>query len=793
MIGKELNATLGFAVREAKRRRHDHVCIEHILYAILHDDTGMEILAGCGGNIEELRESVSRFLEERIERIPEDRDMIFQQTLGFQQVIRRALDHARSAEKPEVDVSDILAAIFLEKDSFAAYFLARQGITRLDILNFISHEMPRTPPAGKQAPREETPDDGRRPRKKVDPLKVFTTDLVQKAGEGKLDPLIGRETELARAIQVLCRRRKNNPVFVGEPGVGKTALAEGLASRIQDGDVPDLLRDMRIYALDLGALLAGTKFRGDFEKRLKGVIQAIRKKENAILFIDEIHTIVGAGATSGGSMDASNILKPFLSSGEVRCIGSTTYEEYRNNLDKDRALSRRFEKIDIPEPTEDESIRILKGLKKYYEAHHGLEYADTSLKSAVELSAKYLNDRFLPDKAIDVMDETGAHLRLTGKGRRRKVHPADIEKVIAKMARIPELSVSTSDRDRLEKLESRITEAVFGQDEAVGAVSAAIKRSRAGLGMPDHPVGAFLFTGPTGVGKTEVARRLSEVLGVHFMRFDMSEYMEKHAVARLIGAPPGYVGFEQGGLMTEGIRKHPHCVLLLDEIEKAHPDLFNILLQVMDYATLTDNNGKKADFRNVILIMTSNAGAREMNANSIGFGDLNRDMEFKGEKALEELFSPEFRNRLDAIIPFRSLSREIMELVVDKFIRELNGQLADRKVTLRLSDGARTLLAKKGHDPAFGARPLKRVIQTEIKDRLTDELLFGRLEKGGEVTVTRREDEFQLRFSKPPGAKNPDRNHTGLKEKGAKKKTGKTGPAGKVKPAVDGRKQKTEE
>jgi ATP-dependent Clp protease ATP-binding subunit ClpA len=567
-------------------------------------------------------------------------------------------------------------------------------------------------------------------------------DLVQRAAEGKLDPLIGRELEIERTMQVLCRRRKNNPVFVGDPGVGKTAMAEGLAQKISAGDVPDLLKDIRIFSLDLGGMLAGTKFRGDFEARLKGVIAALKKLPKAILFIDEIHTIVGAGATSSGSMDASNILKPVLATGDIRCIGSTTYEEYKNHFEKDRALSRRFEKIEIHEPPISESIQILKGLRSRYEEHHGIVYSDSALKAATELSSKFLNDRYLPDKAIDVIDEAGAYVRLSGSPRRKKIHPSDIEKIVAKMARIPARSISTSDRSKLENLDVRLKEVVFGQDPAISGLVTAIKRSRAGLGTPGKPIGSFLFTGPTGVGKTEVSRQLALILGVEFIRFDMSEYMEKHAVARLIGAPPGYIGFDQGGLLTDGVRKHPYSVLLLDEIEKAHPDLFNILLQVMDHATLTDNNGRKADFRNVIVIMTSNAGSREMSAASIGFGDLDKDSESKGKKAVEKFFSPEFRNRLDAIISFQALDLAIMEKIVDKFMKELNEQLVVKRVTVNITPAVRTWLAKEGHDPKYGARPLSRVIQKDIKDRLSDEILFGRLSKGGEVFIDMQDNEL---------------------------------------------------
>ena len=744
MISKELSATLGFAVREAKKRRHEYVSIEHILFAILNDSTGMEIVESCGGSIDNLMTALENFFEEKIERIPEGNDYVLQQTIGFQRVIQRAVNHARSAEKNEVAVGDVLASIFLEKDSHAEYFLSEEGITRLDVLNYVSHNVAKT--SFPDEPGSLTKPGKEERRKKANPLELFTSDLVKLAGEGKLDPLIGRKTELERTMQVLCRRRKNNPVFVGDPGVGKTALAEGLAQKIEKGDVPELLEDIQIFSLDLGGLLAGTKFRGDFEQRLKGVIAELQKRPKAILFIDEIHTIVGAGATSSGSMDASNILKPVLASGEIRCIGSSTYEEYKNHFEKDRALSRRFEKIEIPEPPVNETVQILKGLRSYYEEHHNIVYTDMALKTAAELSAKYLNDRYLPDKAIDVIDEAGAFVRLSGATHRKKINPADIEKIVAKMARIPTQSVSTSDKAKLENLQDGLKKVVFGQDDAINALVTSIKRSRAGLGSPERPVGCFLFTGPTGVGKTEVSRQVAYNMGVEFMRFDMSEYMEKHAVARLIGAPPGYIGFDQGGLLTDGIRKHPHSVLLLDEIEKAHLDLFNILLQVMDHATLTDNTGRKADFRNVILMMTSNAGSREMSQQTIGFGDVHRDTESKGKKAIEKLFSPEFRNRLDDIINFNSLTPEIMEKVVDKFIDELNGQLSIKKVSLTISPEVRTWLADKGYDPSYGARPLARVIQTEIKDGLSDEILFGRLKRGGVVTVDLADDKLTFNY-----------------------------------------------
>ena len=745
MISKGLSAILSYAVKEARKRRHEYVCIEHILYAIANDSGGIELIETCGGEVESIQNELEAFFNKKLNKVPDDQEYVLQQTMQFQRVIQRAVNHARSAEKESVYIGDILASILEEKKSHAAYFMAAEGITRLDVLNVISH-------GTRGEPFKDSPGDGvipdKKGKKKTDPLEVFTIDLVDRAMKGKLDPLIGREPEMERTIHVLCRRRKNNPVFVGDAGVGKTAMAEGLAQKIANKNIPERLENARIYSLDLGALLAGTKYRGDFEQRLKAVIAALKKINNAILFIDEIHTIIGAGATSSGSMDASNILKPSLLTGELRCIGSTTYEEFKNFFDKDRAFSRRFEKIEIAEPSVSDTIKILKGLKSYYEDHHKIKYTDKALKAASELSAKYINERYLPDKAIDVIDEAGVLLSLSPSKTRKRVQPSDIEKVVSKIAKIPTESVTTSDRSSLGDLEERLKLKIFGQDEAIGSLVTAIKRSRAGLSAPERPIGSFLFTGPTGVGKTEVARQIAFLLGVQFIRFDMSEYMEKHAVARLIGAPPGYIGFEQGGLLTDQIRRYPYSVLLLDEIEKAHLDMYSILLQVMDHAALTDNNGKTADFRNIILIMTSNAGAREMVSSSIGFGgDSSTDPADKGKKAVNEFFSPEFRNRLDDIITFKSLNLKIMKKVVDKFIDEFKLQLAVKKVTLRLSSNARQWLAKKGFDPHFGARPLDRLIQKEIKDVLTDQILFGKLIKGGAVYVKVKNGSLMFTYS----------------------------------------------
>ncbi|MBZ2171846.1 ATP-dependent Clp protease ATP-binding subunit ClpA [Nitratidesulfovibrio sp. SRB-5] len=739
MIGRRLEAALTAAVNDVRTRNHEFLTLEHLLYAITGEDAGKHILEAVGVDVKSLRLRLETFFATHLEPLPADTPTEVVQTLGVQRVLQRAIRHMQSAGKGAVEIGDVLAAIFEEDDAYATYFLKSQGVTRLDVLQHISHGAPQGGDVDGGGDAES--EDGAPDTPRIDALEKFTVDLTARARDGRIDPLIGRVKELERTIQVLARRRKNNPLYVGDPGVGKTAIAEGLALRVAGGDVPEEFRDVRIFALDMGALLAGTKYRGDFEQRLKGVITDLGKVPGAILFIDEIHTIVGAGSTSGGSMDASNILKPVLADGSIRCIGSTTYEEYRNHFEKDRALSRRFQKIDVQEPSQDECVDILKGLRPYYEDHHKVRYTLPALRAAVELSARFITERLLPDKAIDVLDEAGAAARLRRGARAASASDAaigvkEVEKVVARMAQIPSRTVSSSDRDRLRTLDEDLRNVVFGQDAAVGILSRAILRARAGLGREDRPTGSFLFYGPTGVGKTELARRLAEVMGIGFLRYDMSEYMEKHSVSRLIGAPPGYVGFDQGGLLTEAIRKQPYTVLLLDEIEKAHPDIFNILLQVMDYATLTDNTGRKADFRNVVLIMTSNAGVREMSAPSIGFGaTAQEDVAGKGRKAVENMFSPEFRNRLDAMIPFAGLTTPVMERIVDKFVLELGAGLKDRRVRLELTPAARARLAEKGFEPAFGARPLRRVIRTALEDELAREVLFGKLRKGGTAIV----------------------------------------------------------
>jgi ATP-dependent Clp protease ATP-binding subunit ClpA len=734
MLSKRLERVLTGAVKEVKRRNHEYLTLEHLLYAILHEESGKGILINCGANVVRLKHQLERFFVEHMEVLPQDSSSEVVQTLGVQRVLQRAIMQMQSAGKTKVEVGDVLVALYEEDDSYAVYFLKSQGVNRLDVLECLAHGQ------GAEEWRGESEGSGKAgelPGHKQDSaLSQYTVNLVEKAKSGKIDPLIGRAEELARTVQVLARRRKNNPLYVGDPGVGKTALAEGLALGVAQGHVPPAFKDVEIFALDMGALLAGTKYRGDFEARMKAIISELMQKPGAILFVDEIHTIVGAGATSGGTLDASNILKPVLASGTLRCIGSTTYEEYKNHFEKDRALSRRFQKIEVPEPSLDEAVEILKGLQPYYEDHHGVKYTTAALRSAVDLSSRHLSDRYLPDKAIDVIDEAGAVFQLSGRKGRNVIGVAEVEKVISRMAKVPVQRVSSSDRTRLAGVDEGLKRLIFGQDQAIEVLAKAIRRSRAGLSPVGKTTGNFLLAGPTGVGKTELAKQLANVLGVHFMRYDMSEYMEKHAVARLIGAPPGYVGFEQGGLLTDGIRKHPFCVLLLDEIEKAHPDMFNILLQVMDYATLTDNNGRKADFSHVILLMTSNAGAREMSANTIGFGqNAGQDNCGKSHKAIEKLFSPEFRNRLDAIVDFKSLTPEIMEMIVGKYVAELNTQLRERKVTVDLTDQAVAWLAEKGHDPLYGARPLSRLVQEKIKDPLADELLFGKLQRGGTVLV----------------------------------------------------------
>lgn len=735
MITRELEMTFNTAVREAERRRHDLVCLEHILYAMLQDKRAQEVLRGCGADLEGLKKQLENYLDS-MQTVPEGAKLELEQTVAVTRVLRRAHIHVQSAGKKELDAGDVLAAMYREQDSHAIFLLQEQGISRLDVLDYISHGVSKVgSDAATVGDSEEAEGEGGESKKgKGDPLVAFTVDLVAKATEGKIDPLIGRSEELQRTIHVLCRRRKNNPVYVGEPGVGKTAIAEGLALAIHDKKVPELLHDAEVFALDMGSLIAGTKFRGEFEQRLKAVIGAIKDRPNAILFIDEIHTIVGAGAVSGGTLDASNILKPALASGELRCIGSTTYKEYQGVFERDRALARRFQKIEVKEPTVPETIQILRGLQKSYESHHSVVYTKKAVRVAAELAAKYINDRHLPDKAIDVLDEAGAAARLLPEGKRHKaIRARDIEAIVSKMARIPARTVSANDRDRLGSLANELKLVIYGQDKAIDSVVAAIKLSRAGLGSPQRPVGSFLFAGPTGVGKTELARQLAKTMGVELLRFDMSEYMEKHTVSRLIGAPPGYVGYDQGGLLTDAVVKNPYAVLVLDEIEKAHPDLFNILLQVMDHATLTDNNGRKADFRNVVVIFTTNAGAHEMEMGSIGFGSTPQSGD--GKASIERTFSPEFRNRLDAWITFDHLSSGTIEHVVDKLVDELEAQLLDKRVTLELSPAARRWLAERGYDRKNGARPMGRLIDREIRRKLADEILFGKLRDGGAVTV----------------------------------------------------------
>ncbi len=745
MLSQELEFSLNAAFQEAREKRHEYITVEHLLAALLDNPSAARVIRACGGSIDDLRRNLVNFLRESVPSLPPDSETDTQPTLGFQRVIQRAVLHVQGVGKKEVTGANVLVAIFGEKDSHAVYFLHKQNISRFDVVNFISHGISKVP--GESQPELPAPEEGEdgtvAPERS--PLDIFTVNLNERARAGKIDPLIGRDLEVQRTIQILCRRRKNNPLYVGEAGVGKTAIAEGLAKKIVEGDVPEILLRSTIYSLDMGALLAGTKYRGDFEKRLKAVLHHLKKHENAVLFIDEIHTIIGAGAASGGAMDASNLLKPALSSGELKCIGSTTYQEYRGIFEKDRALSRRFQKIDVNEPSVDETVQILKGLKSRFEQHHGVKYTSPALHAAAELSARYINDRFLPDKAIDVIDEAGASMHLLPPSKRKKtIGLSEIEDIVAKIARIPPKSVSSSDMKALRTLERDLKLVVFGQDAAIDALTTSIKMSRSGLGSPDKPIGSYLFSGPTGVGKTEVTRQLAKVLGLELIRFDMSEYMERHTVSRLIGAPPGYVGFDQGGLMTDAVNKHPHAVLLLDEIEKAHPDVYNLLLQVMDHGTLTDNNGRKADFRNIIIVMTTNAGAEQMSRSSMGFAKQNHSGE--DVEAVKRMFSPEFRNRLDAIIPFMPLDEQTIVNVVDKFILELEGQLEERKVSIELDDAARRWLAKHGYEPAMGARPMARLIREKIKKPLADELLFGRLAEGGEVRVTTKDDELVFEF-----------------------------------------------
>jgi ATP-dependent Clp protease ATP-binding subunit ClpA len=741
MIAQELEVSLHMAFVEARQQRHEFITVEHLLLALLDNPSAAEVLRACSANIDDLRKSLANFIKDNTPQVAGSDDVDTQPTLGFQRVIQRAIMHVQStgSGKKEVTGANVLVAIFGEKDSHAVYYLHQQGVTRLDVVNFIAHGIkksdPPEPTKSGEAPAEgEEGGAGGEKNEKQSPLEQYTVNLNQLAKDGKIDPLIGREYEVERVIQILCRRRKNNPLLVGEAGVGKTAIAEGLAWRITQKDVPDILAEFVVYSLDMGALLAGTKYRGDFEQRLKGVLKSLKDKPNGILFIDEIHTLIGAGAASGGTLDASNLLKPGLSSGALKCIGATTFTEYRGIFEKDAALSRRFQKVDVVEPTVQETVDILKGLKSRFEEHHGVKYAVAALQAAAELSAKYINDRHLPDKAIDVIDEAGAAQRILPASKRKKIiTKTEVEEIVAKIARIPPANVSNDDRGKLKTLERDLKNVVFGQDKALDVLASAVKMARSGLGKGDKPIGSFLFSGPTGVGKTEAAKQLAYIMGIDLIRFDMSEYMEQHAVSRLIGAPPGYVGFDQGGLLTEAVTKKPHCVLLLDEIEKAHPAIFNVLLQVMDHGTLTDNNGRKADFRNVIIVMTTNAGAETMNKATIGF---TNPREAGDEMAdIKRLFTPEFRNRLDATVSFKALDENVILRVVDKFLLQLETQLADKKVEVTFTDKLRKHLAKKGFDPLMGARPMQRLIQDTIRRALADELLFGRLTDGGRLTV----------------------------------------------------------
>ena len=760
MLSRNLEQTLRQALAQANARRHEYATLEHLLLSLTEDQDAVAVMRACGVDIAKLRQDVTDYIDAELANLAVTRADDAKPTAGFQRVLQRAAIHVQSSGREEVTGANVLIALFSERESHAVYFLQQQEMTRFDAVNFVSHGIAKIP-AHSEAKRVSGADTDAQAEKVVkkgtDALDAYCVNLNRKAVSGKIDPLIGREAEIERTIQILCRRSKNNPLYVGDPGVGKTAIAEGLARRIVHEEVPEVLKDATIYALDMGSLLAGTRYRGDFEERLKAVINEVEQMPGAVLFIDEIHTIIGAGATSGGAMDASNLLKPALASGSLRCIGSTTYKEYRSYFEKDRALVRRFQKIDVNEPTIEDSIKILMGIKPYYEKHHRIRYTAEAIKAAVELSARYITDRKLPDKAIDIIDEVGAAQMLLPEHRRRKtIGLKDVEAVVAKIARIPPKSVSRDDKEVLRHLETTLKTLVFGQDKAIDALSSAIKLARAGLRDAEKPIGSYLFSGPTGVGKTEVARQLARALGVELTRFDMSEYMERHTISRLIGAPPGYVGFDQGGLLTDAIDQHPHQVLLLDEIEKAHPDLFNILLQVMDYGKLTDHNGKTVDFRNVILIMTTNAGAADMAKEAIGFGRMSREGE--DEDAINRMFTPEFRNRLDAIIPFGALSTDVIQRVVDKFVIELEGQLADRGVMIELTDAARGWLGRKGYDVKMGARPLARTIQEHVKKPLAEELLFGRLSKGGLVRLDVKDDKIVFEYPdlKPPAAKAAD-------------------------------------